>query len=94
MESIIQSEKECYVCKSTVGLHCHHILFGSANRKHSERLGLKVWLCYWHHNGSNEGVHMNRALDMYLKEIAQKHFEDVYGDRKEFIKVFGRNYLD
>ena len=93
MDSIIQKEKECFVCKSTIGLHSHHILFGSANRKHSERLGLKVFLCYLHHNGSNEAVHFNKALDMYLKRIAQRHFEERYGDREEFIRVFGKSYL-
>jgi hypothetical protein len=94
MDSIIQKEKECYVCKSTLGLHSHHIFFGTANRKQSEKYGMKVNLCYLHHNGSNEAVHMNRTLDLYLKEIAQRHFEERFGDREEFIRVFGKNYLD
>ena len=94
MKSIIQSEKECYICKNTIGLHSHHILFGTSNRKQSEKYGLKVYLCYHHHNGSNEAVHFNKKLDLHLKRIAQRYFEEKYGDRKEFIRVFGRNYLD
>ena len=94
MESIIQSEKECYICKNTIGLHSHHILFGTSNRKQSEKYGLKVYLCYHHHNGSNEAVPFNKTLDLHLKRIAQRYFEEKYGDRKEFIRVFGRNYLD
>jgi len=66
MKSIIQSEKECFVCKTTSNLHDHHILFGTSNRKNSEKYGLKVWLCMEHHTGS-AGAHQNRALDLYLK---------------------------
>lgn len=93
MESIIQSEKECYVCKNTIGLHSHHILYGTANRKLSELYGLKVWLCGKHHNLSNEGVHFNKELDLHLKRLAQEHYEDRYGTREDFRETFGRNYL-
>ena len=90
----MQKEKECYVCKTTIGLHSHHILFGSANRKHSERLGLKIWLCGRHHNMSSEGVHFNKTLDLDLKRLAQEYYEANYGCRTSFIDTFGRNYLD
>ena len=94
MESIIQSEKECYVCKTTLELHSHHIIYGTANRKQSEKYGLKVWLCGKHHNLSNEGVHYNKELDLHLKRLAQEHYEANYGCRLNFIDTFGRNYLD
>lgn len=93
MDSIIQKEKECYVCKNTIGLHSHHILYGTANRKLSELYGLKVWLCGKHHNLSNEGVHFNKELDLHLKRLAQEHYEDRYGTREDFRETFGRNYL-
>lgn len=93
MESIIQDEKECYVCKNTIRLHSHHILYGTANRKLSELYGLKVWLCGKHHNLSNEGVHFNKELDLHLKRLAQEHYEARYGDRVDFRETFGRNYL-
>ena len=93
MESIIQKEKECYVCKNTIGLHSHHILYGTANRKLSELFGLKVWLCGPHHNLSNEGVHFNKELDLHLKRLAQEHYEARYGTRTDFRETFGRNYL-
>lgn len=93
MKSVIQQEKECYVCGTTYNLHDHHIIYGTANRKQSEKHGLKVWLCQEHHTGAS-GVHFNKPLDLHLKKLAQKHFEAQIGARNEFIRVFGRNYLD
>lgn len=92
MKSVLQTEKECYVCNTTYNLHSHHIIYGTANRKQSEKYGLKVWLCREHHTGSH-GVHFNRDLDMYLKKLAQMHFEAHIGARNEFIRVFGKSYL-
>ena len=92
MKSIIQTEKQCFVCGTTFNLHDHHIIYGTANRKQSEKYGLKVWLCCEHHVG-NTGVHNNRDLDMHLKKLAQEHFEARYGARNEFRRVFGKSYL-
>lgn len=79
------------MCDRTEGLHSHHI-FEAANRRWSEKYGLKIWLCPKHHNMSNEGVHFNKALNLQIKQIAQREFEDTYGHDK-FMKIFGRNYL-
>jgi hypothetical protein len=92
MKSIIQTEKECYVCHTTYNLQDHHIIYGTANRKQSEKYGLKVWLCQEHHTG-NCGVHFNKTLDMHLKKLAQEKFNDVYGENKSFLEVFGKNYI-
>lgn len=95
MVSIIQSNKECYVCGTTTNLHSHHIFFGTANRKLSEKYGLKVWLCKEHHQG-RYGVHGadGHELDIELKRLAELQFLEHYGkDVEEFIKIFGRNYL-
>ena len=92
MKSIIQENKECWVCGTTQDIHEHHILYGTANRRLSEKYGLKVWLCGKHHNLSNEGVHFNRELDMRLKQLAQKRFEEEYPN-ESFLKIFGRNYV-
>jgi hypothetical protein len=93
MESVIQQEKECYVCRTTQGLHSHHIFSGTANRKQSEVYGMKVWLCGRHHNLSNEGVHFNKELDTHLKQVAQRRYEELYGNRESFRTVFGKSYL-
>lgn len=92
MKSIIQKNKECYVCRTTYGLHDHHIFYGTSNRKQSEKYGLKVWLCGADHNLSNRGVHFNKELDLELKQLAQRKFEETHS-REEFMREFGRNWL-
>lgn len=92
MESVLQKVKECYVCRTTTNLQDHHICYGTANRKQSEKYGLKVWLCQEHHTG-NTGVHFNKDLDIHLKKIAQEHFEAEIGSREDFRASFGRSYL-
>lgn len=91
-KSIIQKTKGCYVCGTTYNLHDHHIIFGTSNRKNSEKYGLKVWLCMEHHTGS-AGVHQNREMDLVLKKVAQQHFEAEIGTRNEFRSIFGKSYL-
>ena len=93
MKSEFQSEKECYVCGTTQNLHSHHIFSGYANRMLSEKYGMKVWLCGRHHNLSNDGVHFNNELDLELKQMAQRYFEENNGTREDFIQIFGRSYL-
>lgn len=91
MDSIIQTRKECFMCRTTDNLHCHHV-FGGPNRKWSEKYGLKIWLCANHHNMSDAGIHFNKALDLQVKQIAQREFEDTY-TREDFLRIFGKNYL-
>ena len=92
MKSIIQSEKECFICYNTKGLECHHIFHGTANRKLAEKYGLKVWLCNDHHTGSR-GVHRSNEFDEHLKRIGQRAFERAHGSREDFMRIFGKNYL-
>lgn len=91
MKSMIQSEKRCYICGGTACLEDHHIFFGS-NRANSEKYGLKVWLCCVHHRGKYS-PHLNRTIDLQLREIAQREFEKTHS-HEEFMDIFGRNYLD
>lgn len=89
--SIISNEKKCYITKATQGLQKHHIFFG-AYRKKAEEDGLWVWLRFDWHTGQNYSVHQDRKLDLLLKMIAQKKYEEKHS-RKEFIKRYGKNYL-
>ena len=93
MKSILQNHKECFICAKRIGLHDHHIFFGTARRKISEKNGFKVWLCQQHHQ-STFGAHGSKGheLDLYLKKICQMKFEETH-TRREFIKLIGRNYL-
>lgn len=94
MTSIITNEKKCYVCGTTQNLHYHHVMFGK-NRKNADEDGLTVYLCYFHHEGT-DGVHglNGHELDMKLKKVAQEKWMQFYNKPVEsFIKRYGKNYL-
>lgn len=91
MDSIMQTKKECFICEYRKNLESHHIFGGTANRKKSEKHGLKVWLCYEHHRG-NDGVHLNRMIDLTLKAAGQKKFEEEH-TREKFRAEFGKSWL-
>ena len=93
MRTILQGRKECYFTHRTDDLEEHHI-FGASNRKHSEEYGLKVWLTHDWHNEPPNGAHHCRKTDLFLKQIAQSAFEHTYGNREDFMRIFGRNYLN
>lgn len=91
-KSILQEEKECWVCGMQAGLECHHIFAGVANRKISEKYGLKVWLCQRHHTGSR-GAQYDQSLNRQLKEAAQRAFEQRHSHR-EWMELIRKNYLE
>ena len=90
MKSIIQTNKECWVCGSPY-VEVHHVIYGTAKRRLSDKYGLTVYLCHKHHTGE-EGVHSNPVLDRTLKQLAQKKFEEIYS-RETFMNVFKKSYL-
>ena len=93
-KSILQNNKKCYITKSTNNLHKHHIFGGTANRKLSEEDGMWIWLWADWHNMSDYGVHFNKELDLKLKRIAQKRWQEYYHKTKEdFIKKYGKSYI-
>lgn len=91
--SIVQRNKECWVCGSTGVLHRHHIYPGLGRREMSEHFGLWVWLCPYHHNMSSHGVHSDKSLDLKLKRWGQRKFEETH-TRAEWHRYFGRSYLE
>ena len=94
MKSIICNDRVCFKCGTTLNLHKHHVINGTANRKISDEDGLWVYLCAYHHNGSNDSVHYNKEFALELKQIAEKRWIEFYGkDKESFIKRYGRNYL-
>lgn len=94
MKSIIQNEKVCYVCGTTVWLEEHHIFEGTANRKLSEKYGLKIYLCHKHHNEVPDGIHFDKWLRDRIKKESQQKFMEYYNKTTEdFIKIFGKNYI-
>lgn len=95
MDSILQNEKKCFYCGTTIGLECHHVFGGNPNRKLSEEDGLKVWLCHTHHNEPPNGVHFNSQRMAWLKSFAQHEAMKYYNwTVEDFIKRYGKNYLE
>lgn len=110
--SIIQSERECFFCSAlgmigqygaipfsnNDGLEKHHIMFGysSKARKYSEKYGLWVYLCPYHHKNAPESVHKSKSTNVLLRRVAQKAFMREHGDNamSEWMQLFGKNYLD
>lgn len=92
-KSIMQDEKECYLTGATEGLHKHHILHGTANRKKAEQWGCWCWLRWDWHNMTRYSVHQDHNLDLKLKRECQMRFEALHG-RETWMKVFGKNYLE
>ena len=100
MKSIMhnKADRTCYLCMMLHGDYSrktvqeHHVIFGSGRRKLSERYGLKVYLCLWHHTEGKEAVHRNAEIANILKAEAQKTFEEKY-PKESFLRIFGKNYL-
>ena len=81
----------CIVCGSPY-VQIHHCIYGTANRRLSDKYGLIVPLCSEHHTGMS-GVHFQKDFDTWLKQQAQKRFEEVHGTREDFRRIFGKSYL-
>jgi len=95
-ESIIKGDMKgvCYICKRYGQTEKHHIFRGK-NRKRADEDGVTVYLCHWCHNEPPNGVHFNKANDTRLKQRGQRTWMEHYGKTADdFIKAYGRNYLD
>ena len=87
-ESILQTEKKCFVSGAERELDLHHVYAGS-RRKASDKWGCWVWL--------RHDIHMDlhsrdSALDKMIKRTCQERFEELYG-HDVFMKVFGKSWL-
>ena len=79
----------CYLCGKPKD-HLHEIYFGK-NRINSMKYGCVVPLCYSCHQGTN-GVHHNHQVDIRLKQICQKKFQETYKETN-FLDIFHKNYI-
>ena len=96
-KSIIQEDREhCFVCGRNAhaeyfGLDEHHVFFGP-NRKHSEKYGLKVYLC--HERCHLYGVHKDADLNRRVQKVVQKRAMQYYKwSVDDFRAIFGRSYI-
>lgn len=98
MKSIIQSKKECFICKTnydvitTTELNERLIFNKYPINKQSEKYGLKIYLCPRHNNFDKYQEKFKKALELSLKQLAQTKFEETH-KRIEFIKNFDKSYL-
>lgn len=90
MESILQKERRCFICARTGELDEHHCISGSSNRQNSEAYGLKIYLCRLCHTK----LHDNNVMEEQIKQFAQRRWEEEYGDRNDFIAIFGKSWLE
>ena len=91
-QSILTGDMEhCMVCGSPYP-EVHHVLYGTSNRKWSDKYGLTVPLCAEHHRGTALSPHFNKDFDLELKKYAQERFQEKYPEL-DFREIFGRNYL-
>ena len=96
MNSIITGNEKgkCFICGRHMPTESHHIFFGTANRKLSDKYGLKVDLCHECHNEPPNGVHFSNIQCRFLQKIAQSEAMRYYGwSKDEFMQIFGRNYI-
>lgn len=89
--AIVKCMENCFVCGSPY-VQIHHIFYGTANRKISDRYGYVLPLCQEHHTGQT-GVHFNKDMDLHFKRLAQEHYEANHGTREDFRREFGKSYL-
>ena len=90
-------ERRCWICGRNGAddpLDRHHI-FGGAYRRKSERYGLVVDLCHSRcHIFGPEAAHKSRETMQALREYGQRLAMEQQGwTTEEFIREFGRNYL-
>lgn len=99
MKSIMQNTKDqCYICLKLYDdpfpkiTEEHHVMKGTANRRLSEKYGLKVRLCIPHHRTGKNAVHNDAKMCHWLEREGQERFEEVYPER-DFREIFGKNCL-
>lgn len=88
---------ECGKSFERSDLNYHEIFFGSAKRQLSIKYGLVIPL-YWreyHNQIESKGIHFNKELCLKWQIKGQLKWMEYYDKTEEdFIKVFGRSYLD
>ena len=92
--SIIQERPDrCFLCGATTGKLDRHEPFGGAYRAKSKRLGMWVLLC--HEPCHLSVVHKFPAENRKLRKLCQERAMEAYGwTTKDFIREFGKNYLE
>lgn len=92
MKSIFTDDMDHCMFTGCAPVERHHV-FGGSNRKKSEKYHFTAPLRPdLHPNGVFAGPHA-KEVDIYLKQSAQKYYEEHIGTRADFIQEFGKSYL-
>lgn len=91
-KSVIENDVAgiCYICGRHGPTEVHHMMHGTANRRLADSEKLTVHLCRMCHDQVHNQMF---AYDEMLKQTAQATFEK-YHTRGEWMRLFGKNYLD
>lgn len=93
LKSVFTDDMDHCIFTGSPVVERHHI-FGGASRKYSETFGYVVPLRPdYHPNGTQATEYAMTEIDMQLKQMAQRHFEENHGSREEFVLYFGKSYL-
>ena len=102
-EEIVPGELQDYIPLERIygkkwtnaGTKMKDIIFCGSRRKISERYGFVIPLAPYLHEFQKGSVHdnPNHGLDLELKQMAQRYFEEHIGSREEFREVFGKSWL-
>ena len=92
LKSVFTDDMDHCYFTGTAPVERHHI-YGGANRARSEKYGYIIPLApHLHPNGVSAGKNA-REIDLHLKQMAQRHYEERHGTREDFIKEFGKSWL-
>lgn len=90
--SVFTDDMDVCIFTGSTTVERHHI-FGGACRSNSEARGFVVPLRPdLHPNGVHAGKNA-KEIDLQLKQMAQRYYEEHYGTRDEFRSEFRKSYL-
>ncbi len=88
------AEGTCFLCGNWETVERHHI-FGGARRKKADKLKLTVMLCPYCHQYDADSAHRSAETRLYLHKYGQKKaMVEQKWTIEDFIREFGKNYLD
>lgn len=86
--SVFTPKDKCMICETTRLLTWNEI-FRGRNRTNSMKYGFCLRMCLKCHGKYQENISFND----YWHKKAQQYFEEHYGSREDFIRIFRRSYL-
>ncbi len=95
LTSVFTDDMDTCIFTVSKNVERHHIIGKTkVNKQLCEKYGFIVPLRPdLHPNGASANHRYSKQIDLHLKQMAQKYFEEHYGSRVEWMQLFDRNYL-